>query len=80
MQRFKRIVFIFKVNTIMSEPQFIIDADGKRTGVILTMEDYEELMEDLHDMTVIAERKGDSSQPADEVFTEIDRELRNVQR
>lgn len=60
----------------MFELQYIIDADGKRTGVILTMEDYEELMEDLHDMTVIAERKGEPSQPAEEVFQEIEREIR----
>lgn len=28
--------------------QFITDAEGNRTAVILPMDDYEQLMEDLH--------------------------------
>jgi hypothetical protein len=37
--------------------QFIVDESGKKTGVILSIEDYEELLEDIHDLTIIAERK-----------------------
>lgn len=37
--------------------QFIIDEAGKKTAVILPLEDYEELLEDIHDLTIIAERK-----------------------
>ncbi|AEG01823.1 hypothetical protein [Methylomonas methanica] len=41
----------------MNKPQFITDETGQRTGVILTLDDYEELMEDLEDLAAIAERK-----------------------
>ncbi|PIQ46251.1 MAG: hypothetical protein COW04_03165 [Deltaproteobacteria bacterium CG12_big_fil_rev_8_21_14_0_65_43_10] len=37
--------------------QFIVDESGRKTAVILPVEDYEELLEDIHDLTVIAERK-----------------------
>jgi hypothetical protein len=41
--------------------QFIVDEAGKKTSVILPVEDYEELLEDIHDLTVIAERKNEPS-------------------
>jgi len=39
--------------------QFIIDESGKKTAIILTVEDYEELLEDIHDLAIIAERKNE---------------------
>ncbi|MFO0795258.1 MAG: hypothetical protein U0586_14500, partial [Candidatus Brocadiaceae bacterium] len=36
--------------------QFIVDESGKKKAVILPIEDYEELLEDLHDLAVIADR------------------------
>ncbi len=41
--------------------QFIVDEAGKKTSVILPVEDYEELLENIHDLTVIAERKNEPS-------------------
>ena len=37
--------------------QFIIDEDGRRTAVVLPVKDYQRLLEDLHDLSVIAERR-----------------------
>ncbi len=39
------------------DTQFIVDESGIRKAIILPMEDYEELLEDIHDLAVIAERK-----------------------
>ena len=39
--------------------QFIVDETGKKTAVILPLEEYEGLLEDIHDLTVIAERKNE---------------------
>ena len=39
------------------DEQFLVDADGKRKGVLLSMERYEQLTEDLHDLAVVAERR-----------------------
>ncbi|MEK7310872.1 MAG: hypothetical protein AAB382_02765 [Chloroflexota bacterium] len=38
------------------QTQFLINAKGKKTGVLLTLKQYQKLMEDLHDLAVIAER------------------------
>ena len=39
------------------DEQFLVDADGKRKGVLLSIERYEQLTEDLHDLAVVAERR-----------------------
>ncbi|MFQ5981628.1 MAG: type II toxin-antitoxin system Phd/YefM family antitoxin [Candidatus Heimdallarchaeota archaeon] len=43
--------------------QFVVDDKGKKTAVILPVEKYEQLLEDLHDLAVIAERR--EEQPMD---------------
>ncbi len=37
--------------------QYVVDEKGDRTAVILPVTEYEEIMEDLHDLAVIAERR-----------------------
>ena len=37
----------------------MVDGDGKRTAVILPIEQYERLLEDLHDLAVVAARRGE---------------------
>jgi len=39
------------------QDQFVVDTNGKKTGVILPLKRYERLMEDLHDLAVVAERR-----------------------
>jgi PHD/YefM family antitoxin component YafN of YafNO toxin-antitoxin module len=41
--------------------RFIVDQKGKRRAVVLDIEDYRRLLEDLEDLRVIAERKSESS-------------------
>ena len=41
------------------QEQFVVDSNGKKTGVILPLEQYEKLMEDLHDLAVVAERRAE---------------------
>lgn len=41
--------------------QFVVDEAGNKKAVILPVEDYENLLEDIHDLTVIAERKNEPS-------------------
>ena len=43
------------------EEQYVVDGDGKRTAVILPIEQYERLLEDVHDLAVIAERRGEET-------------------
>ena len=47
--------------------QFIVDESGKKKAVILPIEDYEELLEDIHDLAVISERKDEPTASFDEI-------------
>ena len=40
-----------------AKEQFIVNPKGEKTGVVLDLESYRQLMEDFHDLRVIAERK-----------------------
>ncbi|MEC4684512.1 MAG: hypothetical protein VST71_02100 [Nitrospirota bacterium] len=45
----------------MGKAQYLVDESGKKTAVVLPVEEYEELLEDIHDLAVIAERKDEST-------------------
>ena len=42
---------------IALQEQYIVDAKGSKTAVILPLEQYEQLMENLHDLAIVAERR-----------------------
>ena len=39
------------------QEQYVIDTEGNKTAVILSLQRYEQLMEDLHDLAIVAERR-----------------------
>ncbi|HEY5043128.1 MAG TPA: hypothetical protein VIK53_14135 [Verrucomicrobiae bacterium] len=43
--------------------QFLTNEKGKKTAVVLPIEDYEKLREDLDDLAVIAERRDEKTIP-----------------
>jgi hypothetical protein len=51
--------------------QYVTDVKGQRTAVILPLEEYEELLEDLHVSRVAYETKDESSRPLSEVVEEM---------
>ena len=51
----------------MGEPKYIVDEEGNKTAVVLPIEKYEELLEDFHDLAVIAERKEESTIDLEEI-------------
>ena len=40
-----------------SSEQYIVNEKGQKTAVILDIDEYEELLEDLHDIAIVAERR-----------------------
>jgi PHD/YefM family antitoxin component YafN of YafNO toxin-antitoxin module len=46
-----------KISQPILDQQFVVDQDGKRQAVIVPLKQYERLMEDLHDLAVVAERR-----------------------
>ena len=39
------------------QERYIVDKKGEKTAVVLSVEEYEELLEDIHDLAIIAERR-----------------------
>jgi PHD/YefM family antitoxin component YafN of YafNO toxin-antitoxin module len=47
--------------------QYVVDAKGNKTGVILSLKRYQQLLEDLHDLAVVAERREERPLSLDEM-------------
>ena len=41
--------------------QYQTDAQGRRTAVVIPISEYEQLLEDLHDLAVVAERRDEEA-------------------
>lgn len=54
------------MKTMHPEAEYVVK-NGRPTAVILPLAEYEELLEDLHDLAVIARRKDEPTIPLDEV-------------
>ena len=52
---------------LMGKAQYLVDESGQKTAVVLPVDEYEELLEDIHDLAVIAERKDESTTGFDEL-------------
>ena len=52
----------------------MVDDKGRKTAVLLSLKQYQKLLEDLHDLAVIAERKNEKPIP----LTEMKRRLKKV--
>lgn len=55
-------------------PQYVTDKDGKTTGVILPICEYDELLEDLDDLAAAAERRDESTISHESVRMELKRD------
>lgn len=49
------------------DERYVVNRDGKRQAIILPLEEYERLMEDLHDLAVVAERRDEETINLDEM-------------
>ncbi|MEO8210265.1 MAG: hypothetical protein ABI840_06865 [bacterium] len=51
--------------------KYIVNKDGKKTEVILDINEYEELLEDLHDLKIVIERKDEETIDFNEVLKKL---------
>ena len=51
--------------------QYLTDANGERTAVILPLDEYQELLEDMHVIRVAEETKDEPTRPLIEVIDEL---------
>ena len=56
------------------QAQYITDAAGNKTAVILPLEEYEELLEDLQDLAALAERRDEPTISHEEVVARLKRD------
>lgn len=54
--------------------QFVTDDSGRRTAVLLPIEDYERLLEDLEDLAAIAERRDEPTVSHEDLIEELKRD------
>ena len=54
--------------------QYVTNQAGEKTAVILPINEFEELLEDLHDLASVAERRDDESISHEELLAELKRD------
>lgn len=54
-------------HTKVTIERYVVDRKGKKKGVILPLAEYERLLEDLHDLAVVAERREETPISAKEL-------------
>ena len=56
------------------QEQYVVDAKGNKTAVILSLKRYEQLMEDLHDLAIVAERREEEPVSLEEIKRRLQRD------
>ena len=52
---------------MVTQEQYVVDSKGRKTGVLLSLKQYEKLLEDLHDLAMVAERRDEEPISLDEL-------------
>ena len=55
----------------VAHEQYVVDENGEKVAIILPIEEYEKMKEDLHDLAIVAERRNEKTIS----FEEMKREL-----
>ncbi|GEM_PF-621849 len=61
------------------KPQFIVDQKGKKKAVVLSIKEYEELLEDLEDLSILAKRRGEPTVPWEDVKESLEAKWRSIE-
>lgn len=59
------------MNTTALHPSYVIDDTGQKVSVILPVDEYEGLMEDLTDLAALVERRDEPVIAHDEVLAQL---------
>jgi hypothetical protein len=59
------------MDAALGNPQYITDENGQKTAVILSLDAYNELLEDLSDLAAVAERRDEPSIPLSELVDSL---------
>lgn len=56
---------------IKSPTQYLIDDKGQKTAVLLPIKTYEQMLEDLHDLAIVAQRREETPINLDELLERL---------
>jgi hypothetical protein len=56
------------------QEQYVVDTMGRKVSVILSLEHYERLMEDWHDLAIVAERRDEQPISLEEMKRRLKKE------
>jgi len=59
------------MDTAITNPQYITDNTGRKTAVILPLDAYTELLEDLSDLAAVAERRTEETVSHKDLLAEL---------
>jgi PHD/YefM family antitoxin component YafN of YafNO toxin-antitoxin module len=54
--------------------QYVVYEKGQKTAVIIPVEEYEELLEDIHDLAIIAERREEPTITFEELKKKLEKD------
>lgn len=57
-----------------SQVQYVMNSDGEKTAVIVPIEDFRELLEDIEDLAAVADRRDEPTISHDELLAELKRD------
>ena len=55
-------------------PEYVTDNDGNKKAVILPIEEYEDLLEDLQNLAIAAERKSEVTISHEQLLAELNKD------
>jgi hypothetical protein len=58
--------------------RFLVDEKGRKQSVVLPIKEYQELLEDLADLALIAERMGQPTEPLEVVKKRLEEKWQNI--
>lgn len=51
--------------------QYVVNDEGKKTAVLLPIQTYEQMIEDLHDLAIVAQRREEKPINLDEMLERL---------
>lgn len=61
------------------QKQFVVDEAGRKSAVLVPIDEYEVLLADLNDLALIAERRNEPTEPLDVVRARLEAEWQSVE-
>ncbi|MBI4233649.1 MAG: hypothetical protein HY686_04325 [Chloroflexi bacterium] len=57
---------------------YLVDEGGRRVAIVLPLKEYAALLEDMADLALMAERRGEPSEPWEVVKQRLEKKWRNT--